>query len=70
MTKNRANLRVLSTRNFLNGLYPMRHKHPHRVRIIWIDVEDMRLAKEVGQQQIVFATVPLATDPADAVHQT
>ncbi len=48
---------------------PMRHKHPHRVRIIRIDVEDVRLAKEIGQQQIVFAAVPLATDPANAVHQ-
>jgi hypothetical protein len=65
MTKNRANLRVLSTRNFLNGLYPMRHKHPHRVRIIRIDVEDVCLAQEIGQQQIVFAAVPLDSDPAD-----
>ena len=29
----------------------------------------MRLAKEVGKQQIVLAAVPLATDPADAVHE-
>ena len=48
----------------------MRHKHPHRVRVIRIDVEDVRLAQEIGQQQIVLAAVPLATDPADAVHQT
>jgi hypothetical protein len=27
------------------------------------------LAKEVGEQQIVLAVVPFATDPADAVHQ-
>ena len=47
----------------------MRHKHPHRVRIVRIDVEDVRLPKEIGQQQIVLAAVPLATDPADAVHQ-
>ena len=47
----------------------MRHKHPHRVRVIRIDVEDVRLPKEVGQQQIVLATVPLATDPSDTVHQ-
>jgi len=48
----------------------MRHKHPNRVRIIWIDVEDVRLAQEIGQQQIVFAAVPFAADPADVVHQT
>ena len=48
----------------------MRHKQPHRVRIVRIDVENVRLAHEIGQQQIVFATVPLATDPADPVHQT
>ena len=47
----------------------MRHKHPHRMRIILIDVEDVRLAQEIGQQQIVLAAVPLSTDPADAVHQ-
>lgn len=47
----------------------MRYKHPHRVRVIRIDVENVRLAQEVGQQQIVLAAVPLATDPADAVHQ-
>lgn len=46
----------------------MRHKHPHRVRIIRIDVEDVRLTKEVGLQQIVFAAVPFTSDPADAVH--
>ena len=49
---------------------PMRHKHPDRVRIIWIDVEDIRLAKKVGEQQIVLSAVLLATDPADAVQQT
>lgn len=51
-----------------SGLHPMRYKHPHRVRIVRIDVENVRLAKEVSQQQIVFAAVPLASDPADAVH--
>ncbi len=29
----------------------------------------MRLAKEVGEQQIVLATVPFASDPADAIHE-
>jgi hypothetical protein len=29
----------------------------------------MRLAKEVGKQQIVLAAVPLAPDPSDAVHE-
>ena len=47
----------------------MRHKHPYRMRIVRIDVEDVRLAQEIGQQQIVLAAVPLASDPADAVHQ-
>ncbi len=47
----------------------MRHEHPHRVRIVRIDVEDVRLAEEVGEQQIVFTAVPFASDPADAVHQ-
>ena len=50
--------------------HPMRHKHPYRMRIVRIDVEDVRLAKEIGQQQIVLAAMPLATDPADAVHQS
>jgi hypothetical protein len=27
------------------------------------------LAQEIGQQQIVLAAVPLASDPADPVHQ-
>ena len=49
--------------------HPMRHKHPHRVRVIRIDVEDVRLAKEIGQQQIVFTAVPFASDPSDAVHE-
>ena len=48
----------------------MRPEHPDRVRIIWIDVEDVRLAKKVVEQQIVLSAVLLATDPADAVHQT
>ena len=48
----------------------MRDKHPHRVRIVRIDVENVRLAQEISQQQIVLTAVPLATDPADAVHQT
>jgi len=48
----------------------MRHKHPHRVRVIRIDVEDVRLAQEIGKQQIVLAAVPFAADPADAIHQT
>jgi hypothetical protein len=30
-------------------LKTMRHKHPHFVGIVRIDVEDMRLAKEVGE---------------------
>jgi hypothetical protein len=30
----------------------------------------VRLAKEVGEQQIVLAAVPRAPDPADAVHKT
>ena len=47
----------------------MRDKHPHRVRIVRIDVENVRLAQEISQQQIVLAAVPLATYPADAVHQ-
>ena len=49
---------------------PMRHKHPDRVRVIRIDVEDVCLAEEVGQQNVILAAVPFATDPADAVHQT
>jgi hypothetical protein len=28
----------------------------------------MRLAKEVGKQQIVLAASPLAADPTDAIH--
>ena len=47
----------------------MRHKHPYRMRIVRIDVEDVRLAQEIGQQQIVLPAVPLASDPANAVHQ-
>jgi len=47
----------------------MRYEHPHGVRIVWIDVEDMRLAEEVGEQQIVFTAVPFATNPSDAVYQ-
>jgi len=47
----------------------MGNKHPHRVRIVRIDVEDVRLAQGVGQQQIVLAAVPFASDPADAIHQ-
>ncbi len=47
----------------------MRNEHPHGVRMIWIDVEDVRLTEKIGQQQIVLTAVPLATDPADAVHQ-
>ena len=47
----------------------MRHKHPYRVRVVGIDAENVRLAKEIGEQQIVLAAVPLATDPADAVHE-
>jgi hypothetical protein len=27
---------------------PMRHEHPHRVRMIRINVEGVRLAKEIG----------------------
>ncbi len=46
----------------------MPHKHPHRIGIVRIDVEDMRLAKEVGKQQIVLAASPLAADPTDAIH--
>jgi len=47
----------------------MPHKHPYRVRVVRIDIEDVRLAKEIGEQQIVLAAVPFATDPADAIHQ-
>ena len=47
----------------------MRHKHPHYVRINWFDVEDVCLAKEAGEQQIVFANVPFASDPSNAVHE-
>ena len=39
------------------------------MRVVRIDVEDVCLAQEIGQQQIVFAAVPLASDPADAFHQ-
>jgi len=35
------------------------------VRIVRIDVENVRLAKEVGEQEIVFATVPFAAYPAE-----
>ena len=48
----------------------MRHKHPYRVRVVGIGVENVRLAKEIGEPQIALAAVPLAADPADAVHQT
>jgi hypothetical protein len=49
--------------------HQMRHKHPDRVRIIWINVEDMRLADEVGERQFILAAVPFAPDPSDAVHE-
>ena len=47
----------------------MRHKHPHRVRIVGIDVEDVSLAQEVSEHQVVFPDVPFAANPADAIHQ-
>jgi hypothetical protein len=33
------------------------------MRIVRIDVENVRLAKEVGEQQLVLVTTPFATDP-------
>jgi hypothetical protein len=33
--------------------------------MVRIDVEDMRQAKEVGEQEIVLAAVPLAAYPAE-----
>ncbi len=49
-------------------LKPMRHNHPHRMRMVGLDVEDVGLAKKAGKLEVVFAAVPLATNPADAVH--
>jgi hypothetical protein len=46
----------------------MCHKHRYRVRIVWIDIEDVRLAKEVSKQQVILAAVPFATDLAEAIH--
>ncbi len=48
---------------------PVRYKHSDRMGVIWIDVVGVCLAKEIGQQQIVLAAVPFATDPSDAVHK-
>jgi len=53
-----------------SDLNPMRHKHSHRVRIVWVNMEDVRLAQKVSQHEIVLSAVPLASDPADVVHQT
>ncbi len=47
----------------------MRHEHPRRVRVVRIDVADVRLAQKIGKRQIVLAAVPFASDPADTVHQ-
>lgn len=46
----------------------MPHKYPHLVGQIRVDVLSMGLAQAVGEEQIILAAVPLATDPADAVH--
>jgi hypothetical protein len=53
----------------LNLKHPIRHNLSHRVRIVRIDVEVMRLAKEVGERQFILAAVPFAANPSDAVHQ-
>jgi hypothetical protein len=33
--------------------------------MVWIDVEDMHMAKEVGEQEIVSASVAFAAYPAE-----
>ncbi len=48
---------------------PMGDEKSDFVRLIRINMEGVGLAKEVGQEQIVLAAVPFATDPADAIHQ-
>jgi hypothetical protein len=47
----------------------MSHKHSYRVRVVRIYIDDVRLGQTIRQYQIVFATGPRATDPADAIHQ-
>jgi hypothetical protein len=52
-----------------NQIHAMSYNHTHLMLQIGIDVVSIRLAKTVVGLENAVASVPLATDPADAVHQ-